>query len=480
MKFKITLTLLIFIAFQINTYAQEKINRFNIQLAGGATYGVMDIQPEIGYIGNIGLNFHLSPILYVQGNVGYGFLSGSESTNGGSMQFENQFYYSSFQGFFNLSKLTQTDRYAPNLGLLAGFGAGLMQNDAINPGQDFQHFREYDDINVIIPLTAGIKYNLSDRLDLDLMASYFLTTTDELDGYNPPVIQNRGNDGFATATLGLTFKLGNTSNQHAFWEKEEGRGEIQELKAQVDKNTKGIKKINEGLQDSDGDGVIDLIDEDNTTPEGVRVTTKGVPMDTDYDGVPDYLDDCPLTPGSIENDGCPTGKTAVKVESESGEEEMEFDDETSDRGSTPRKKRADKSDEMRSWSPDKDEDTEDTGGEERRTKLRNPAGDREKYGDYPKREYTAEQLEAIPVTTFNESSRDKYYIVGGSFRNKGNVADLISFLKEEGYDADIIQNESTGLYHAAYGSFDDEFEARSKMEEVRQRHNPEAYLLYQK
>ena len=62
-----------------------------------------------------------------------------------------------------------------------------------------------------------------------------------------------------------------------------------------------------GPVDSDGDGVVDALDNCTGTPAGVAVDSKGCPLDSDKDGVPDYLDKCPDTPAgvSVGSDGCP-------------------------------------------------------------------------------------------------------------------------------------------------------------------------------
>jgi OOP family OmpA-OmpF porin len=59
--------------------------------------------------------------------------------------------------------------------------------------------------------------------------------------------------------------------------------------------------------DSDGDGVIDSLDQCPNTPRGVKVDAKGCPLDSDADGVYDYLDQCPNTPRGVRVDarGCP-------------------------------------------------------------------------------------------------------------------------------------------------------------------------------
>ena len=59
--------------------------------------------------------------------------------------------------------------------------------------------------------------------------------------------------------------------------------------------------------DSDGDGVVDRLDQCPGTPRGVKVDYKGCPLDTDGDGVYDYLDKCPGTPKgvNVDSNGCP-------------------------------------------------------------------------------------------------------------------------------------------------------------------------------
>jgi len=61
------------------------------------------------------------------------------------------------------------------------------------------------------------------------------------------------------------------------------------------------------VTDSDGDGVVDRLDQCPDTPSGIRVDYKGCPLDSDGDGVYDYLDKCPGTPKdvSVDNQGCP-------------------------------------------------------------------------------------------------------------------------------------------------------------------------------
>jgi outer membrane protein OmpA-like peptidoglycan-associated protein len=50
------------------------------------------------------------------------------------------------------------------------------------------------------------------------------------------------------------------------------------------------------LTDSDGDGIIDMLDQEKNSPSGASVDTRGVALDSDGDGVADYQDKEPYSP----------------------------------------------------------------------------------------------------------------------------------------------------------------------------------------
>lgn len=68
-------------------------------------------------------------------------------------------------------------------------------------------------------------------------------------------------------------------------------------------------RTGESFQDSDGDGVIDRVDQCPNTPPGTRVDGRGcpIPIDSDGDGVPDEIDQCPGTTFGrvVDEVGCP-------------------------------------------------------------------------------------------------------------------------------------------------------------------------------
>ena len=59
------------------------------------------------------------------------------------------------------------------------------------------------------------------------------------------------------------------------------------------------------LTDTDGDGVLDMSDQEKETPTGARVDMRGVALDSDNDGYPDYKDKEPYSPigFKVDNNG---------------------------------------------------------------------------------------------------------------------------------------------------------------------------------
>ena len=155
---------------------------------------------------------------------------------------------------------------------------------------------------------AGLKYKLSNRLDLEGRLMYVVTTDDSFDGgagqYNAR--EEQVSDNFMNATLGLSLKLGKHES-HLMW-----HDPLQEiyykLDVLADKN-QDVEVCKKG--DADNDGVCDDWDRQLDTPAGARVDGAGVALDTDLDGVIDLYDKCVTVPGPVENNGCPTGTTVT-------------------------------------------------------------------------------------------------------------------------------------------------------------------------
>ncbi|SDE62352.1 OmpA family protein [Riemerella columbipharyngis] len=157
---------------------------------------------------------------------------------------------------------------------------------------------------------TGLKYKISNRLDLEGRLMYVVTGDDEFDGGGDQysVVNEReeqNSDDFFNATLGLTFKLGKHETNVMWYDP------LQNIYSKLDilaDNTVDVKVCKNG--DKDDDGVCDDWDRQLDTPTGARVDGAGVALDTDLDGVIDLYDQCVTVPGPVENHGCPVQSEA--------------------------------------------------------------------------------------------------------------------------------------------------------------------------
>ncbi len=148
--------------------------------------------------------------------------------------------------------------------------------------------------SLVVPVGLGLKFKLSKLVDLGLEGSWHFTFTDKLDGLEYEHHNNKRRDDFYSMIgATLTFKLGTKKRDkdHIEWRHPE-----ENIYADLDRIEKRVDKL---YKDSDGDGVSDVFDKDNETPEGQKVYGDGTGVDSDRDGIPDEKDVEPFSdPGA--------------------------------------------------------------------------------------------------------------------------------------------------------------------------------------
>ncbi len=151
---------------------------------------------------------------------------------------------------------------------------------------------------------GGISFKISKSINLSLehqILVVFGSEGDNLDGYR---FENTGSftqstDWLNYTSLRLNFNIGSTKNgdrlEPLYWV-----GPLDLLAQDV---AEVAERVDKSLRDSDGDGVFDMFDQEEDTPEGVAADTRGVTLDSDGDGVADYQDKEPFSPPGYEVDG---------------------------------------------------------------------------------------------------------------------------------------------------------------------------------
>ena len=147
---------------------------------------------------------------------------------------------------------------------------------------------------------AGLAFRFSPKFNLGVeytVARVLGDDGDLLDGANNVTANdalNTSADWFHWPHLSLNFniggkdKAGNKKSEPLYWVNpmESAGNAISELE----------KRPIYDPTDTDGDGIIDAIDDEDNSPAGARVDTKGITLDSDGDKVPNYMDKEPFSP----------------------------------------------------------------------------------------------------------------------------------------------------------------------------------------
>lgn len=147
--------------------------------------------------------------------------------------------------------------------------------------------------NVVLPLGFGVRYGFG-KFNVGVDYDYRKAFTDKLEGL---AVANSNYDGYSMITAQVNYVIGKKKKPMEWVNPMElVYNDISDVKEKVD-----------GLgNDKDHDGVADIFDKDNSTPQGQKVYGDGTSVDTDGDGVPDSKDVDPYSSPSAKVDG--TGK----------------------------------------------------------------------------------------------------------------------------------------------------------------------------
>ncbi|BAU56284.1 OmpA family protein [Mucilaginibacter gotjawali] len=199
--------------------------------------------------------------------------------------FSTKFWSGSLSGVINVGNVSFLHRAnAVNFYVSGGAGLAFYKPDPIDAnGVDHNYNKTVKEL--IVPIGAGVKFKLSDQLDLNLGYTENFTDGINLSGVHaafPQAITNKYSYGYA----GLEYTFGPKSKPSLEWANPVAmmydelydaalRQEVEALKgrvANVETAVNGLKK------DSDGDGVSDQFDKCPNTPAGTVVDGSGCPL----------------------------------------------------------------------------------------------------------------------------------------------------------------------------------------------------------
>ncbi len=145
----------------------------------------------------------------------------------------------------------------------------------------------------------GVAFKLSNRINIALEDRLTVIKDDLLDGQQwqehpqGDAALTSDFDSYNYLSLGLNINLGAKSVEPLWW-----LNPLDYAYSEI-RNPRLMRLPKPVLPDSDGDGVTDQFDQEQT-PAGAPVDSHGVSRDTDGDGVPDYKDKELITPTSCQ------------------------------------------------------------------------------------------------------------------------------------------------------------------------------------
>jgi len=208
---------------------------------------------------------------------------------------------------------------------LAGYAPSIsteLEGNMIDYTKDGETIKEF-----IVPIGAGLKFKLSEAVNLDLGYTMHYVDGDNLDGYE--FGPNR--DKFSYGYVGLEFPLGSKSKPQLNWQNpakvlyddlvQQKANLQQELESARTLNTRLTADVDKLLADADGDGVSDYFDKCPGTSTGTKVDGSGceLPKDTTPKQVITKVtiteDDRRLVRDAIQDLEFEFGKSSIKASS---------------------------------------------------------------------------------------------------------------------------------------------------------------------
>jgi OmpA-OmpF porin, OOP family len=282
-------------------YAQNADKRY----AFGLSLGKNEYWGELGNgifnwnktpYGFVGLSFstYISPSFDFGTQVNYGdygyFVSSGQNIWGKKLAGSLYTHYKFNNGYI----LNEKSFISPFIEL--GVGAAKYNNGGLSQQYPRIDPTGYD---LLIPVGAGLKFQLSDNVAFQYKYVYNFTNHDFREVL-PTKMIGGANDVVGEHFLSFVFSFGAA--------KDEDKDGVPDKYDKCPGTPAGVKVDALGCPvDSDGDGVADYLDKCPNTLSGVQVDAQGCPVDSDGDGVADYLDKCPNTPSGVTVDaaGCP-------------------------------------------------------------------------------------------------------------------------------------------------------------------------------
>jgi OOP family OmpA-OmpF porin len=265
-------------------------------VAIGGSNDFKNADVNLGY--GISLKKQLGHAFGLEGNIFRGKVSGTNKDmpggqQGGITNFETQIGYAAdIRGVVNVATVDFLRREnSVNFFVTVGYGLVAYAPKVTSVGGGVNDWKDkagdnHDKTYVkesYIPVGAGVKFKVSDRVAFNLGYTMHFIDGDNFDGV---YAKGTTKDKFSYGYAGLEFSLGSKAKPNLDWvnplaimydelKDPSLRQEVEALKTRVSNVEKSVEDLK---KDSDGDGVSDQFDKCPGTPAGTAVDGSGCPL----------------------------------------------------------------------------------------------------------------------------------------------------------------------------------------------------------
>lgn len=230
---------------------------------------------------DIGIRYMFSNFIGCKLDYSFDKFENNNGTN--SISFDTNQNRIGLQGVVNLGSIIHLEKFSNRIGILAHTGIHV-SNFHVNEGSN-KGISEYT-AGIIFGVTPQVKITKWLAITADFSVINNVRQHLNWDGNIASADQNLSGKLYNTS-IGMTFYLGN-KEKHADWFTTNDA--IANVKATDLEARTRINNIETLMNDTDRDGVLDFLDAENNTPNGVSVDTKGRYIDSNKNDIPDELE----------------------------------------------------------------------------------------------------------------------------------------------------------------------------------------------
>ena len=203
----------------------------------------------------------------------------SNASGSSSLPFETQQYRLGLQGVINAGKIMGFDEFTKTIGLLIHGG---VQASLLTPKTGVNKDVTEKNGGIMLGITPQVKLSKNLALTIDFTVLSNVRQHFAWDGSNSAKSNNL-NGQMYTTSFGITYSFGKHEN-HADWVVATNSND---KTAEINNRLVAVEQL---MNDTDRDGIVDHLDTQNNTPTGVAVDSKGRFIDANKNGTPDEME----------------------------------------------------------------------------------------------------------------------------------------------------------------------------------------------